>query len=651
MTLFRRFTILCTGALLLGVFFAAPTAALAQDWLVSEPAPRPVPYPVIEEPGFAAAVEAGTRTRTGHPGPAYWMNTVRYRIDATLSPDTRMVRGDATISYVNASPDTLYVLPIHLRQNLNTEGVIRNRPQKISGGVHVTGIAWNGTSLVERTSLRQTGYVTQGTIMTLRGERPVAPGEEARVDVSWTFRVPEVGAPRMGTDGEVFYLGYWYPQVAVYDDVNGWTADPYMGNGEFYMDFADYDVRITLPDNMIVGATGDLVNAPGVLSGQTLARLDEASAGDDVVHVVTGADLEAGNALAPSASGTLTWHFRAERVRDFAFGASTRFVWDATRARVDDENRYSMIHALYRDGTPAWDRSAEFARYSIEFLSRQLDMPYPWPHMTTVEGIIGGGMEYPMITLIGGTRDYRRLFGTTFHEIAHMWFPMIVGQNEKQYTWMDEGLTSFNTAEATADFWGNDSWDPAGQSYYFIAGTGQEVEPMRHGDRYPVGTAARGIASYNKPAVALRALRGMVGQERFYEAYREYADRWAHRHPQPHDLFNTFEDVLGVDLDWFWTTMFYETWTLDQAVASVVSLETGVEVTIEDLGLSPFPTPVRVTYRDGRTADEWIPVSTWLGGARAAMLTFPPGDVERAEIDPDRFLPDVDRSNNVMSPE
>lgn len=633
--------------LLLAALVAAP-AAQAQSWMQSDPAPRPVPYPVLEEPGFEAAVLTGTRTRTGHPGPDYWMNDVSYVIDATLSPASRMLRGRATITYANNSPDTLFVLPIHLRQNLNSEGVVRNRPQKISGGVRVTDVMWNGAPLVERTSLRQVGYVTDGTIMTLRGTDPVAPGGQAQVALSWTFQIPEVGAPRMGTDGEVFYLGYWYPQVAVYDDVNGWTADPYMGNGEFYMDFADYDVRVTVPDNMVVGATGELMNRPDVLSEQTISRLRQAADGDDVVHVVTAADLEAGDALVDSPSDMLTWYYRADQVRDFAFAASTRYVWDATRAVVDAAGNRAMIHALYRDGTPAWDRSAEFARYSIEFLSDQIDMPYPWPHMTTVEGIIGGGMEYPMMTLIGGTRNDRRLFGTTFHEIGHMWFPMIVGQNEKQYTWMDEGLTSFNTAEASADFWDEDSWDPARQSYYFIAGTGMEVEPMRHGDRYPVGTPARGIASYNKPAVALNALRGMLGQERFYEAYTEYARRWAFKHPQPHDLFNTFEDVLGQDLDWFWTTMLFETWTLDQGIASVVSLDSGVEVTVEDFGLSPFPTPVRVTYRDGTTANEWIPVSTWLGGARGATVTFPPGDIERAEIDPDRFLPDVDRSNNVL---
>lgn len=228
-----------------------------------------------------------------------------------------------------------------------------------------------------------------------------------------------------------------------------------------------------------------------------------------------------------------------------------------------------------------------------------------------------------------------------------MYFPMIVGQDEKEFTWMDEGLTSFNTAEGSAVFNDTDSWNPRRQGYYFIANSGDEVEPMRHGDLYPLGTAARGIASYNKPAVALHALRGMVGQERFTEAYREYARRWAYKHPQPYDLFNTFDDVLGQDFDWFWTTMFFNTWTLDQSVAEVEDGADGVIITIEDLGLSPFPVPIRVTYADGTIAEETIPVEEWLSDKRETKIYFEPGTISKVEIDPNQFLPDVDRSNNV----
>ena len=252
-----------------------------------------------------------------------------------------------------------------------------------------------------------------------------------------------------------------------------------------------------------------------------------------------------------------------------------------------------------------------------------------------------------MITLIGGTRNDASLFGVTFHEIGHMWFPMIVGQDEKQYTWMDEGLTSFNTNEAESSFWRTDAWRLDEQGYYNIAGSGREAPPMRHADEYPLNSPARGIASYSKPAVALHALRGLVGQKRFMEAYREYAHRWAYKHPQPYDLFNTFEEVLGEDLDWFWISLLYNTWTLDHAIESVEQQSDAVVVTIADKGLVPMPAPVRLTYADGTIVEERVPVEHWLSDETKTTLRFEPGTVSRVEIDPEQYLPDVDRTNNT----
>ncbi|GIV60276.1 MAG: peptidase [Rhodothermaceae bacterium] len=619
-------------------------------------APRPVPYPVFSTPQFEQALEKGTRTETGQPGPAYWTNRADYTIRATLSPDSKQLRGEATVVYHNQSPDTLWNVAVHLRQNLHREGAIRNRPVQVTGGMHLASVAYEDRPLIERRPGRERrpGYVVDGTVMYVTLPEPILPGTSASFAFAWSFEVPEAGAPRMGQDGEVFFLAYWYPQFAVYDDVNGWKADPYMGNGEFYMGYGTYDVHLTVPEGWLVGATGILQNPEDVLSEQTRARLsmlDDTHENGAVIHVVEEGDRVAGRSTATSPTGMLTWHFRAEDVRDFAFGASDRYVWDAATARVGDRDGdgradVAQIHAFYRPGTSSWERSAEFARFSIEHLSEMI-MPYPYPHMTTIEGLIGGGMEFPMITLIGGNRTDETLFSVTYHEISHMWFPMIVGQDEKQYTWMDEGLTSFNTNEGVAAFWNIDAWDPGRQSYYFIAGSGREVESMRHADEYPVGSPARVIASYSKPAVTLHALRGLVGQERFLEAYREYARRWAYKHPQPYDLFNTFEDVLGQDLDWLWTSMFYTTWTLDQAVAAVEETGGGVRVTVRDQGLVPMPAPVRVTYADGAVAEATVPVDVWLRGETVTTLRFDPGTVARIEIDPERYLPDVDRSNNV----
>lgn len=643
-----------TAFLTLPIALVALAVPLSRSAVLAQEAPRrPVPYPVIAPPSFERAVERGTRTTMGEPGPNYWTNTADYDIQATLSPGSMMLRGQETVRYQNNSPDTLKQILVHLRQNLHKEGAIRNRPQQITGGVQISEVSVGGQSLLEDAA--PAGYAVSGTVMTIRPPEPIPPGGEAELAFAWSFEVPEAGAPRMGQDGEVFFLGYWYPQIAVYDDVAGWVADPYMGNGEFYMDYGTYDVAITVPEGWLVSATGTLQNPGEVLSDTVQQRLAEAAGTREVVSIVGEDEREAGTSTADPPSGALTWRFHADRVRDFAFGTSDRYVWDATSAVVGDRDGdgrpdSSMIHAYYRPDAATWERSAAFAQFSIEHLSEML-MPYPYPHMSTVEGLIGGGMEYPMLTLIGGARGERSLFGVTYHEISHMWMPMVVGQNEKAYTWMDEGTTAFNTNEGVSDFFDVDAWAPDGQFYYQIAGTSDEREPMRHADEYPYGSPARVIASYSKPAIVLHALRGILGEETFMKAYREYVRRWAYKHPLPYDFFNTFEDMAGRDLDWFWTPMFYETWTLDQAVSDVAEEDSAVVVTIEDLGLVPMPAPVRVTYADGSTENQAVPVETWLRGARETTLRFKPGAVEKVEIDPEAFLPDVRRDNNVSGEE
>lgn len=642
-------------ALLAGLSIAATAPARAQqpqDSLIQQERARPLPYPVEPGPAFEQAVKRGTRTRTGAPGPNYWTNTADYALEATLEPEAALLRGTAEIEYQNNAPDTLQRVVLHLRQNLHAEGAVRNRPVQVTGGMSVTEVVAGGQRLQEQPTVQVPGYAIDGTRLILTLQEPIAPGASETMRIGYDFEIPEAGAPRMGQDDEVFYLGYWYPQVAVYDDLRGWTADLYQGNGEFYMSYGDYDVSITVPADWLVAATGTLENPGEVLSDETRARLDEARTSGEIVHVVT--EDERGTATAEGdAGGRLTWRFRAERVRDVAFAASERYVWDATTAetgRGEASDSTAMIHTLYRPGTPAWDRSAEFARFSVEHLSRML-LPYPYPHMTAVEGLIGGGMEYPMMTLIGGARDDRSLFGVTYHEISHMWFPMIVGTNEKEHTWMDEGTTSFNTNEGVRDFFETEAWAPGEQSYYRLAGSSLEVESMRHGDDYPYGTPARVIASYNKPAVMLHALRGVLGEETFFEAYRTYAERWAYKHPTPYDFFNTFEEAAGEDLDWFWRPALYETWTMDQAIAGVEHRsDSSAAITIEDEGRFPLPVLLRITYADGSVQEQRVPVDAWLSGERTATVQASgSGAVTRVEIDPEQYMPDVDRSDNVWT--
>jgi hypothetical protein len=635
------------------------TTAIAQPAATSDTTlqqRRPIPYPITPDRGFQRAVQEGTRTRTGEPGPNYWTNTATYDLDVRVNPTTNVLRGTGTIRYRNNSPDTLDQLVVHLRQNIHKKGTLRNRPAEVTGGMTLDRLDLGGPDSLRRVQSRQQlqrlgqGYVVQDTRLIVFPPEPLAPNSTATLNVRWHFDIPGADNFRMGQDGEVYYLGYWYPQMAVYDDVDGWNAEPYQGDGEFYMGYADYDVSVTVPEGWLVGATGTLQNADDVLTDSVQARLDRAAQTNDIVAVVDSSERGVGTAtVAASADdSTLTWQFSAEQMRDFAFGTSDDVVWDATSAETGEGT--SMIHAFYRPEKRTWRRSAEFAQFSVEHLSEML-MPYPFSHMTTVEGPIGGGMEYPMITLIGDPTSSEALFGVTYHEISHMWVPMVVGTNEKAYAWLDEGTTTFNETEGRNDFYPDqDAWARS-EHYYYRFATSVDVPSMRHADRYPVDGPARYVASYDKPGVMLHALRTILGEETFFEAYRTYTERWAYKHPTPYDFFNTFEDVAERELDWFWRGAFYESWTMDHAIESVEQTEDGVVVTVVDRGLLPMPVLLQATYEDGRTVERRVGVDPWMSGKRTIDVTLDTGTVTQVTLNPGNTFPDLNRRNNVWTNE
>lgn len=629
---------------------------LAEEWSL-----HPRYIGVVEPPAFTHAVARGTRTRTGHPGASYWQQYARYQLSASVDTASKVLTGSGRIRYYNRSPDALKRVALHLYQNLYAPAAQRNRVVAVTGGIAVGKLAANGTRLaaLPTTDTTSVGYRVDGTIAWLNLATPLAAGDSIALDIDWSFTVPPLaGSPRMGQDGEVFHLAYWYPQVAVYDDVNGWQTDQYMGTGEFYMGYADYDVTLRVPAGWLVVATGDLLNPADVLSSTVRSRLDRLRAGrgavdSGIVHVVTADERGPGRATAAGGSGgMLTWRFSASQVRDFAWTASSHYVWDAARVSVGDANGdgvgdFPLVHALYRPQYTLWRETARYARHSIDFLSRFL-WPYPYPHMTVIEGLaVGGGMEFPMTTFITGSpRDSVALQSVTIHEIAHMWFPMIVGSDEKRNMWQDEGLTSFNDWNGSVEFFPGISPETLmGTTYERIARAGTELEIMRHGDHY-MRDSPRTVAAYDKPMVLLHALRGLLGEETFMRAYREYGRRWINRHPQPQDLFNTFNDVTGRDLSWFWRTWFYETWTLDQAIAGVERSGNRLFVTVEDRGLAPMPTQLAITRTDGTTERAEIPVDVWLRGqTRAVHVVENASTVTRVEIDPERVFPDLDRAN------
>jgi Peptidase family M1 domain len=611
--------------------------------------------PALES--FERAVSKGTRSRNGAPGPRYWQQWADYRLEAELNPISKRLTGKGSITYYNRSPDQLNEVYVQLLHNIFAPGSRHNTdvPWAVEG-VELSRVAVQGQQL-KQIEGEGPGYQVNGTIMRIVLPKPLPAGGKAAFDFAWKLRIPPDGAPRGGQDGEVFYINYWYPQMAVYDDVNGWQIDQYLGNAEFYMGYGNYDVALTVPAGWLVDATGRLQNPAEVLAPQARARLDSAGHARDVVHVVTDLDREVGKSTTAGTNGKLTWRFKAENVRDVSWATSSRYLWDATNADVGDATGdgradTAAIYSFYRPEQRRishWDESAKYSRHSIEFFSRYLS-PYPYPHMTAVDGPTScGGMEYPMMTCIGGQWDTLGLYEVTTHEIGHMWFPMIVGSDEKRYAWMDEGLTQFDQSQSMGDFFkGFDDEARNRKNYLDLAEmSGGETELMHHGDRYP-SYSSYGVASYYKPATVLVALRAVVGRDTFHKAFTEYIRRWQYKHPSPYDFFHTFEDVSGKDLSWFWRTWFFETWKLDQAIDTVTTAGDSLAITIENRGRAPMPLLLAITRQGGQEQRLTVPVDVWFSGTRRHTIKIAREPaVKTIEVDPDRNFPDVDRSNQV----
>jgi aminopeptidase N len=371
------------------------------------------------------------------------------------------------------------------------------------------------------------------------------------------------------------------------------------------------------------------------------SRLARALRSDEVFRIGSGEDLAPGT---PIDAGR-TWHFRADDVRDFAFATSDRYVWDAVGAQVGGERGRTLIQTMYDPEIDHWRDAAAFSKHSIEFFSRQI-LPYPYPHATAVFGPIGG-MEYPMMVFIGRSRAGEPLYSVLAHEFSHEWFPMIVGSREAAFAWMDEGFTTFNEALARADFFGNENSRLQDQERYLQAARAEIEAPlMRHTDFVESGVG-RGVAAYTKPATLLHALRRIMGEKTFDDAYAAYAEAWSYRHPYPWDFFAAMESAAGTELDWLWRAWFYDTATLDQAIETVSQENGAVRITVINLNDAVMPVELELELEDGTSQRVVWPAEVWAGTRRVTRRVDVPGRVVGITLDPDYFFLDIDRTNNV----
>ena len=556
------------------------------------------------------AIDKGTRTLEGKPGTNYWQNKAEYKIKAELEPKTRTLTGTEEITYYNNSPDTLKQIVIKILMDIYRKGNMRDfeiDTKALTDGMKSNGIFVDGKEY--KTDGTNSKLRREGTNLFIELEKPIVPKSKSEIKCDWNFIIPNTSQIRMGAyDSTTFFVAYWFPQVAVYDDIDGWDVVNYSGQVETYNDFSNYEVKLTVPKNFLVWATGVLINPKEVLAREIYERYKKAYSSEAIVKIVEEKDYQKG--LITADEEKLTHKFKAENVMDFAFATSDHYLWDGSSVVVDKkEGRASFVDAAYNKSSKDFYNVAEVARKAIESFSTQIPgWPYPYPEMTVFNGV--GGMEYPMMVNDSSEPELQGTVHLTSHEISHTYFPFFMGINERKYAWMDEGWATmlpfdFQTANAPG-------YDPRTRNalgYSDFAGNEQDIPPMVLS--YELRGASYRTASYRRPGAAYEFLRQLLGDDLFKKCLHEYINRWNGKHPIPIDFFFTFNETAGQNLDWYFKPWFFENKYPDLSLTAK-NIEGGVSVNVSNKGGLPVPIKIKFYYDDGtnafvydKTASEW----------------------------------------------
>ncbi len=598
-----------------------------------------LPLPV----NIQKALDNHTRSMDGKPGPDYWQNHSDYKIDAEIDTATNVLKGTESIVYYNESPDTLNDLVLRLYQNIFKKGAARqwNIPEgDLTDGVKISTLKIGGKEYDPEKDFPK--RVTTNFAVDLK--EPLLPHSQTTVEVGWEVRIPSIRGIRMGKYAKGHYfIAYWYPQIAVYDDIDGWDRVEYTGIVEFYNDFNNYDVSLTVPGNYLVRSTGEVQNISEIVQPQINKRYQEAKNSDSVIRIVTQEDYKMNRLFKPDKSHT--WKIKAEHVPDFSFAMSDHSDWDGTSLIVDKTTgRRVFTDALYPDGSANWEQAADVARKAVDYLSNELPgFPFPYPHITSFcAGPNGGGMETPMMTNDGAPKKFDSFAGLIFHEISHSYFPFFMGTNERKYAFMDEGWAACLTSMfLDSKYPGSNDMQRECEGYNQFAGQEADLPLMalsyQHNNYMSYRTAA-----YNQPAMAYNILRLTLGDDLFKKGLKEYIARWNGKHPIPYDFFNTFNEATGQNLDWFWQPWFFETGYPDLAIEKI---ENNI-VTIKKKG--NYPVPVLITYKtaNGSTGEVDRPASVWKEGKNEIEIPLPPKtDVVQITLG-NSTIPDVNKKDN-----
>ena len=569
----------------------------------------------------------------------YWQNIVDYKIDVKVSPETRVIDGTEAIVYTNNSPDKLSNIVIRLYYDVFKKGNKRGmqvNADDIGDGVDIKELSVNGVTY----DLDSTEIVSRrGTNLDIKLSEPLEKGDKVNLKFEWEQKVPLTLRRTGVADSTSFFIAYWYPQVAVYDDVFGWDRIDYTFETEFYNNLANFDVNITAPDNFLVWATGTLENSADVLPSDIHARYTKAKTSSELINVVTADDLKS---LKLKSN---TWHYKASEVSDFAFAISDHYQWDALSQKVSG-NDVLISSAFPTDKADQYTKLTEVQQKTMKHFSEDIPgIPYPYPAFTTFIGLRGGGMEFPMMANNDGPGE-----GVAIHEMFHTYFPMYVRINERRFAWMDEGWATFVTALVEYKYF-NDGKNSTSLYSNFKFGVQGMIGSI--GD-LPTVTSSQymgnnlGYHSYSLPAFTYALLYQHLGEEKFLETFREYIRRWAKKSPTPYDFFYTFENVSGEDLSWLWDSWYFKMGYPDVGIESF----TNGKLVINRLGDRPIPISVKAEYDtqvDGvqEVFNTMVSTSVWKDDNRTYSMDIPNGDkVNSLVINAD--FPDFNEIDNYF---
>jgi hypothetical protein len=550
----------------------------------------------------ARAFANGTRSADGKPGPKYWQNKAVYNISLNVAPPSKTISGSEEITYTNNSPNTLDRLVFRIELNQHQPEAPREDPviaSYLTTGVHIDEYSENG-------KVKPFPNITGLTYAPVRLDQKLAPGASVKLAVKWHVDLAEHSEQAGGREGVIdpttFFIAYFYPRVAVYDDTDGWDTAFFTGGHEFYNDFNDYTYQVTAPKNFVVWGTGDLLNPDEVLQPQIAERLKKSFTSDDVIHVATLKELN--NKSVTKQSDTLTWKWKADNVSDVALAVSDHYIWDAGSVIVDKSaNRRASVQSAYDEKSKDFEKMVEYGKHSLDWQSNNYPgVPYPFQKTTIVRGF--ADMEYPMMVNDSSQQDPNFTRFVVEHEILHSWFPFYMGINEQRYGFMDEGwTTAFEYMIATNDM-GKETADRFFKQFRVARWIGT---PAADAD-LPIIMPADAMAGsgyrnneYGKAALGSIALKDLLGDAEFSRVLHQFMADWHGKHTLPWDMFNSFNANAGRDLTWFFKSWYFDNGYIDLGIDNVAKTDGGYNVAIKNIGGFVAPVNVVVQYADNTT--------------------------------------------------